>query len=245
MRHFGLVGFPLGHSFSKKYFDNKFQNESITDCDFYPFAIENISTIRELVEEQKLSGFSVTIPHKESILKYLDLIDPVALEIGAVNSVRVEWNNNQCCLIGYNTDWIGFKKPLELKLKTEHKKALILGTGGAAKAVAYAFKNLGIKYTFVSRDADKGVLYSDLNEELINDNLIVVNTTPLGTFPKIDCKADFPNEYLTVNHIVYDLIYNPTKTMFLLEADKKGAIIINGQQMLELQAEESWIKWNF
>jgi len=244
MKHFGIVGFPLAHSFSKKYFDSKFCNEGLTDCDFFPFERKNISDIRDLVKSKNLMGFSVTIPHKESIIPFLDLIDPVALEIGAVNSVKVEQTDNELCLIGFNTDWIGFKKALEPKLTHIHKKALILGTGGAAKAVAYVLKSLDIDYTYVSRDIEKGLAYCDIDKKIVEDNLIVVNTTPLGTYPNVEEKADFPTIFITQNHIVYDLIYNPIETLFLKEARMCGAKTINGQQMLEEQAEESWVKWN-
>jgi len=244
MKHFGLVGFPLGHSFSKRYFDSKFRKEGFFDCDFFPFELQCISEIRDLVNTKNLKGFSVTIPHKESIIPYLDLIDPVALEIGAVNSVKVERTDDELCLIGFNTDWIGFKKALEPKLSNSHKKALILGTGGAAKAVAYALKSLGIEYHFVSRDINKGLAYCDIDKRIVEDNLIIVNTTPLGTFPNVNEKADFPTNLLTENHIVYDLIYNPVETLLLKEARLLGAKTINGQRMLEEQAEVSWIKWN-
>ena len=241
---FGLVGKNISYSFSKKYFTEKFQklgletykyrNYDIPDIEEFPFVIYQ--------QEDEFQGFSVTIPYKQAILKYLDEVDVDAKKIGAVNTIKVTEDNR---LIGYNTDVYGFQKSIEPLLKKHHKKALILGTGGASKAVAYALNKLDITYEFVSRNvSENSLLYSILSQQVMEEYTIIINCTPLGTDPNIDDSPNIPYEFITEKHLLFDLIYNPSETKFLQEGKKRGAIIKNGLEMLELQAEKSWEIWN-
>ncbi|MCT4638451.1 MAG: shikimate dehydrogenase [Bacteroidales bacterium] len=245
MNQYGLIGFPLGHSFSKKYFDKKFREEGIGDSCFDLYPIEDISGIREFVQCNSIKGFSVTIPYKEAIIKYLDVVDNTAKAIGAVNSVKAVFDDGKLFLKGYNTDYIGFVEPLKLFVKdTDIKGALILGTGGASKAVDYALKDIGFETTFISRGRCKGVVYADISKEIIDSVSVIVNTTPLGTFPDTESCPDIPYHMLTQDHLVYDLVYNPAETLFIKNAKAYGARFINGQRMLEVQADASWRIWN-
>jgi shikimate dehydrogenase len=245
MNQYGLIGFPLGHSFSKKYFDKKFREEGIDDCCFDLYPIEDISGIRAFVQCNSVKGFSVTIPYKEAIIKYLDSIDDTAKAIGAVNSVKAVFDDGKLFLKGYNTDYIGFAEPLRLLINAmDRKKALILGTGGASKAVDYALKDMGFETVFVSRDSDRGIVYSDISKEIIDSVSIIVNTTPLGTFPDTESCPDIPYHMLTHDHLVYDLVYNPAETLFIKKSKGNGARFVNGQCMLETQADVSWRIWN-
>ncbi|OEY73156.1 shikimate dehydrogenase family protein [Salegentibacter salarius] len=241
MKTFGLIGKNISYSFSRTYFTKKFKKENI-DAKYYNFDLENINQFRDVIKEMPdLQGLNVTIPYKQEIITFLDDLAPEAKEIGAVNTIKVNGNR----LIGYNTDYIGFSESIKPLLKSHHNKALILGTGGASKAIAYAFKKLDIEYKFVSRSSGKGKLgYDDLSEETIKDHNIIINTTPVGTFPDVEEYPKFPVEYLTKNHLVYDLIYNPEVTQLLALAKKQGATIKNGLKMLELQAESAWNIWN-
>ncbi len=241
MKTFGLIGKNISYSFSQTYFTEKFKKENI-DAKYYNFDLEEINQFRDVIKEMPdLGGLNVTIPYKQEIITFLDDLAPEAKEIGAVNTIKVNGNR----LIGYNTDYIGFSESIKPLLKSHHNKALILGTGGASKAIAYALKKLDIEYKFVSRFSGKGKLgYDDLSEQIIKDHNIIINTTPVGTFPDVNEYPKFPVEYLTKNHLVYDLIYNPEVTQLLALAKKQGATIKNGLKMLELQAESAWNIWN-
>ncbi len=247
MRLFGLIGYPLSHSFSAKYFEKKFASEGITDADYRLFPIENIAEITTLINlHPDLQGFNITIPHKVDILPFLDHISKEAFDVGAVNCIKIDRNISGEILIGYNTDIYGFRQSLIPKLKPAHQKALILGTGGASKAVCYTLQELGIEYTLVSRSNqnDTTIQYSDLTEMIIKDNLLIINTTPVGMYPDTNSYPAIPYEFVGTNHLLFDLIYNPAETRFLKLGRKAGASVMNGVKMLELQAEKSWEIWN-
>lgn len=239
---FGLVGKNIAYSFSKKYFTEKFKEANL------PFTYENfdLKEIEDLpiilsLNHEKLIGFNVTIPYKEAIFTYLDEIDKEAEEIGAVNTVKLVDN---FYLKGYNTDAFGFENSLKPLLKKHHKSALIFGTGGASKAVKYVLKKLEIPFTMVSRNPSKNQLsYTNLTDEIIAQNTILINCTPLGTHPNTEDCIDIPFQDITSNHLLYDLIYNPLETSFLKKGKKQGATIKNGLEMLQLQAEKSWEIW--
>jgi shikimate dehydrogenase len=243
LKKYGLIGKNISYSFSKKYFTEKFTEDLFDDCVYENFDIQNIEEFPEILKKNPdLKGLNVTIPHKETILPYLDTLSDKAFKIGAVNVIRFTKKGN---LKGYNSDWYGFKKSLEPLLKPHHKKALILGTGGAAKAVAFALEQLGIFYTFVSReDKENYINYSRLNATSFDNYQIVINCTPIGTAPNIKEFPPIPYDYFTEKHIAFDLIYNPEVTQFLKKAKKKGAIIKNGYEMLVFQAEKAWNIWN-
>tara|TARA_R110001632_G_scaffold74746_3_gene170708 strand:+ start:1949 stop:2713 length:765 start_codon:yes stop_codon:yes gene_type:complete len=242
---FGLVGKNISYSFSRGYFLDKFTKLELSNHQYVNFDIEKIEDFSKVIHEFKfcLKGLNVTIPYKQDVFLYLDKVDKVARKIGAVNTIRVTKKGN---LKGYNSDVVGFKKSIEPLLKPHHKKALILGTGGASKAISYVFKQLGIDYYKVSRNPRKKreIAYSDITQELLEEYTVIVNSSPVGTFPNIEQKPNIPYEFLTNKHLLYDLIYNPEETAFLLEGKAKGAHIKNGFEMLELQAEESWRIWN-
>lgn len=247
MRLFGLIGFPLTHSFSANYFKKKFADEIISDADYQLFPLEDISIVPSLIHEKTdLVGFNITIPYKIAILPLLDHITHEASAIGAVNCIKIDRNAPEIRLSGYNTDVYGFRDSLLPFLKPYHNNALVLGTGGAAKAVCFAFKQLGISYTLVSRfENDEKVLnYSHLTEEIIHDNLLIINTTPVGMYPETNKCPDIPYKYLTDRHLLFDLIYNPAETSFMKLGIQAGAKVLNGLKMLELQAEKSWEIWN-
>ena len=246
MNKYGLIGYPLGHSFSKKYFTEKFEKENITDCQFDLYEIEEVNSLKEVLSENtELKGMSVTIPHKETVIDLLDELDDTAKSIGAVNSIRIRYNDGKFHLKGYNTDCLGFEASLKPHLKENHKKALILGTGGAAKAVDYILNRLGIKTVYVSRTPKDGQFsYSELDKSIIEEYTLIVNSSPLGTHPNIDSKPDIPYEFLSQEHIIFDLVYNPLETAFMKEGTKYGATVINGLEMLHQQAEKSWSIWN-
>jgi shikimate dehydrogenase len=247
MRLFGLIGYPLSHSFSKKYFSDKFRNENIQDCEYLNFPIETIKELPSLISQNKdLTGLNVTIPYKEQVIEYLDKTDETAREIGAVNTIKINRLKDKTILTGYNTDVYGFYSSIVPRLEKVHKKALILGTGGASKAIAHVFNQLGIEYIFVSRNPrkDNHISYNDLTEDLINNFKIIVNTSPLGTYPDIDKCPDIPYEYISGDHLLYDLVYNPEMSKFLEKGSEKDAKIINGLLMLHLQAEKAWEIWN-
>jgi len=246
MRKFGLIGFPLEHSFSKGYFSEKFKISGISDCRYDNYPLDDINKLNNLIEENSdLLGLNVTIPHKQSVIPLLDEIDKEASEIGAVNTIKI-YRRNKVILKGYNTDVYGFEKPLLKVLKKDHKMALILGTGGASKAVAYILKKHSIDYKYVSRKPkNKEILsYGDVSKDIIARIDIIVNTSPLGMYPNPDEKPDIPYDSINENHILYDLIYNPEKTLFLAEGERKHATTINGLPMLHLQAEKAWEIWN-
>lgn len=248
MKKFGLIGYPLGHSFSEKYFTEKFENLGLQDHSYKLFPIENVAKdFPKLLEENPLlSGINVTIPHKIEVMGFLNEIDEAAKAIGAVNCIKfTSTANNQKHLKGYNTDAYGFEMSLSPLLESHHKKALILGNGGAAKAVKYVLEKLGIEYKYVSRNPGPDMLsYADLNKEIMDNHHIIVNTSPVGTYPNVTEKPDLPYEFISDKHLFYDLIYNPAETVFLAKGREKGAKTKNGYEMLELQAEKSWEIWN-
>lgn len=236
---YGLIGYPLSHSFSPAYFNNKFSAGGI-DARYDAYAIPSIADLTALLRDNpQLKGLNVTIPYKEQVLPLLDEIDVAAREIGAVNCIKIEGGK----LIGYNTDHIGFAESLKPVLQPHHTHALILGTGGAAKAVIYALKQLGIKHKIVSRTCGD-MQYADIDEEIMNRYKIVINTTPLGMYPAIEAAPEMPYQYWGKEHLLYDLVYNPEETLFLQKGKQKGATIKNGYEMLILQAEASWQIWN-
>ncbi|WP_378187165.1 shikimate dehydrogenase family protein [Aquimarina sp. W85] len=239
---YGLIGKNIDYSFSRKYFANKFSKEQLP-CEYKNFDIENVSDFNQLRKIKNIKGFNVTIPYKEAILSLVDELDPIAENIGAINVIRI---TNEGKTIGYNSDYYGFAHALLPYLPENYKlNALILGTGGASKAVKYALQTLRIPYSTVSRKPSATQLsYSDINKDLLIHNQLIINTTPLGTYPEINQSPNLPYNYITSNHILYDLIYNPERTSFLNYGKQNGATIINGEKMLILQAEKSWEIWN-
>ncbi len=246
MKLLGLVGNPLTHSFSQSYFKNKFQKEGITDFDFQLFPLSDIKEINHLIESNSnLIGFSVTIPYKEQIIPYLSEVDEVAVEVGAVNSVKIIRKGSKIFLKGYNTDIIGFEKTIEfLSIDNQNIKALVLGTGGAAKAVVYVLNKLKIPYILVSRTPEQNqISYQQIDEHVINEYKLIINATPLGMFPKVNICPLLPYELFTKSHFLIDLTYNPKETLFLQKGKIEGTSIVNGMFMLEKQAEASWNIW--
>lgn len=243
MKRYGLIGKNIDYSFSRTYFAEKFDKKKDNKSTYVNFDIQQISEFSDLIEAHKdIRGLNVTIPYKQSIIPYLDSLSKKAKKIGAVNTIQITKKGK---LKGYNTDWYGFYHSLKPLLKYSHKRALILGTGGASKAIEYALKKLGLKYQFVSRTASIDSLsYQDLNEEILNNHTIIINTTPVGTFPNTDQYPEVPMEHITSKHIVYDLIYNPEETMLMKLAKEKGATVKNGYEMLVLQAEKAYKIWN-
>jgi shikimate dehydrogenase len=244
MKKFGLIGFPLSHSFSQKFFTEKFAKENINDCVYENFPLQSIDEISLLIKsETHLRGLNVTIPYKEKIISFLDYKNEVVEKTGACNCIHII--NGK--LHGYNTDVIGFEKSLLEKLKPHHKSALILGTGGAAKAVEFVMNDLNIDYQFVSRKSSSlhnQISYEDVDESVMQSHTLIINTSPVGMFPKVDECPDLPYQFLTPKHYLFDLVYNPAKTLFLQKGEKHGAAIMNGHEMLIIQAEESWKIWN-
>ena len=241
---FGLVGKNISYSFSRGYFAEKFKNLALENHQYVNFDLEQISLLGDVIKarENGLKGLNVTIPYKQEVQEFLTAIDDDAKEIGAVNTIKL---NNDGTVVGCNTDVYGFQKSLEPQLKPHHTKALILGTGGASKAVAFAFKKLGIAYQFVSRTATSDILgYHELTEKIIEEHTVIVNCSPLGTSPKTELRPDIPYQFLSSKHLLYDLIYNPAETTFLRLGKEQSASIQNGLEMLELQAEKAWEIWN-
>ncbi|MDB4097502.1 shikimate dehydrogenase [Flavobacteriaceae bacterium] len=240
-RKYGLIGKNINYSFSKKYFNNKFVKENITNCSYENYDLQSIKEFKNIIKDDTIKGLNVTIPYKEEIIELVNKIDPIAKKIGAINTIKIHDND---IIEGYNTDYIGFVISLK-KIIFNQKKALVLGTGGASKAIIFGLNSMGIESTTVSRNKREGVIsYSELNKKIIEENTIIINCTPLGTFPEVQECPKIPFEFLSSKHICYDLIYNPEKTKFLLESEKMGATIINGKKMLENQANESWKIWN-
>jgi shikimate dehydrogenase len=246
MKLYGLIGYPLTHSFSKGYFTEKFAKENLQDHAYLNFPIKDIAELNQVTESNPdLLGFNVTIPYKEQIIPYLDYISSDAMAVGAVNTVRVSKIKGETRLTGHNTDVDGFRESLVRILRADVKSSLILGTGGASKAVAYVLKELGIKINFVSRKEKEGnYCYNDLDRSIVESNLLIVNTSPLGTFPEINTFPAIPYPFLNSKHILFDLVYNPPETVFLREGKKRGALIKNGLDMLYRQAEQAWQIWN-
>lgn len=244
MKKYGLIGYPLRHSFSIGYFNEKFRAEGI-DAEYINFEIPSIAEFKEVIAKNPtLAGLNVTIPYKEQIIPYLDELDKDTEEIGAVNVIKVIQKKGKTKLIGYNSDIIGFMQSIEPLLYPHHKKALILGTGGAAKSIFHGLKKLEVEGTFVSRTKQKDMLtYEELTPEVMKEHTVVVNCTPLGMFPNVDECPDIPYEKLTPNHLLYDLLYNPNVTLFMKKGEKQGAVVKNGLEMLLLQAFAAWDIW--
>lgn len=238
---YALLGKSLSHSFSRSWFEAKFREENLA-CEYINLELSELTTLRQIVRDLRLSGFNVTIPYKSIIIPFLDELDPIAEETGAVNTVKCRDDGTW---IGFNTDVTGFRETLRTLLRPERHKALILGTGGAAKAVKYACNELGLENKLVSRKAvGTGVLtYTELDEVIIREFKVIINTTPLGTFPDVYEKPDLPYEGITSGHLLYDLVYNPSETSFMKEGSARGARVMNGYPMLVRQAEESWAIW--
>lgn len=235
MKKFGIIGKPLGHSYSERYFSDMFLREGI-DASYHPYTIDAIDEVLPLLQD--LDGFNVTYPYKEQILPYLDELDDTAKSLGAVNVVHRSK--------GYNTDWIGFRDSVHPLLKDHHQRALLLGTGGVSKAIQYALQELGIRYTLVSRkERKKDVIgYDEVNEDIMREHTLIVNCTPLGMHPYEGQKPNIPYQYLTKEHLLYDCIYNPDQTPFLLMGKEYGCTIKNGLDMLHIQARKAWEIWN-
>jgi shikimate dehydrogenase len=243
VKKYGLIGFPLGHSFSRNYFQRKFLLESISGCSYSNFEIAGIELLPDVLKDPELAGLNVTIPYKRAVIPFLDTVDSVVQQTGACNCIHIQ--NSQ--LHGYNTDVTGFETSLMEKWLPQHRKALILGTGGSSTAVAYVLNRLGIGFSFVSRRSTglpDHLLYTDLNEKIIRDHLLIINCTPLGMHPEINASPPIPYSFLTPQHYLFDLIYNPPLTLFLQKGELQGARIKNGADMLRIQAEASWEIWN-
>jgi shikimate dehydrogenase len=244
MKLFGLIGYPLGHSFSKKYFDKKFVEENLNDCSFELFPIKQINEFQKLVADNSiLKGLAVTIPYKQSVLPFIHYVTVAAKDIGAVNCIKFTDGN----LTGHNTDVVGFEKSLVPLLKPHHSKALVLGTGGSSKAVQYVLKQLKIDFLLVSRDKSNipnCITYDDIDEKIIIEYTIIINCSPVGMTPNEHVAPAIPYNLLLANHLLYDLIYAPEKTLFLQKGESYGCTIKNGFEMLVIQAEENWKIWN-
>ncbi len=241
MRNFGLIGKTLSHSFSKKYFEQKFAASAIENCSYHLFELAKIADFSSLLKEHDLYGLNVTIPYKQEIIPYLDRISLEAENIGAVNCI--EFNSGK--LIGHNTDVYGFTQSLKPLLKTDITDALILGSGGAAKAVAFGLTQLGINFKIISRQKNAGdYTYEMLSEDILGKHSLLINTTPLGTYPNVENAPNLPYHLLSSQHLLYDLVYNPEITTFLSRGKKQNCGIKNGYEMLVLQAEKSWAIWN-
>lgn len=241
-RLFGLIGYPLSHSFSRRYFSEKFQLEGLPDYEYELYPISEIASLPALLKEHPiLEGINVTIPYKEQVIPYLHELSPVVEEIGACNCIRIR--NGK--LTGFNTDVIGFEQTLSTKLMPHHRHALVLGTGGAAKAVHYVLRQKSISFLQIGRTQRGEILdYSAVTPELLSKHTLIINTTPMGMYPNVDEAPDLPYESLTPEHYLYDLVYNPDKTLFLQKGEEQGAAIQNGADMLVIQADASWDIWN-
>jgi len=247
MKIYGLIGYPLGHSFSANYFAHKFEKEKIKDCIYKNFPIEDISLLPGLIAENpELAGLNVTIPYKEQVIRYLDEIDPEAKEVGAINTLKIQRKANNFTIKGLNSDVYGFQKSLQPLLKEYHKKALILGTGGASKAIKFVLKKLNIEFTSASIEElqENEIRYETIDKKMISERLLIIHATPLGTYPNVNVCPPIPYEYISSKHVLFDLVYNPEETLFLKKGKEKGATVINGLKMLHLQAERSWEIWH-
>jgi shikimate dehydrogenase len=242
-RKYGLIGFPLSHSFSKGFFAEKFAKEHIVNTQYENYPIESVDQFHQLwQQEPQLEGMNITIPHKKAVIPFLDHTSTVVNAINACNCIR-KYNGK---LYGYNTDVIGFEKSLQPFLQPHHQKALILGTGGAAAAVAWVLEKLGISFKYVSRSSngEEVISYEALNNTILQEHLLIINTSPVGMYPHVNEAPNLNYEALTDKHHLYDLIYNPAETLFLTKGKERGASIQNGLEMLHLQAEASWEIWN-
>ncbi len=246
MRKYGLIGYPLGHSFSKKYFAGKFLRENISDCSYENYPVESITMLpRLLSDEPELSGLNVTIPYKTDVMRFLSQIDEEAASVGAVNVLKIRREGGELKISGFNSDIKGISDSLNSIMRPEVKKAIILGTGGSSKAVSHVLLKKGITCTLVSRRHQPGCLtYKDLTPEIIRGTPLIINTTPLGMFPDIFSYPDLNYSLLNESHILFDLVYNPETTLFLKKGQERGCTVLNGLKMLVLQAERSWEIWN-
>lgn len=243
MRLFGLIGYPLSHSFSKQYFTDKFAREGLTDCRFENFSIATIDELPQLINHHPdLEGIAVTIPYKKAVLKFVDDSTAIPEEIKACNCIKFKDRK----LLGFNTDYLGLEKSILPFLKPHHQKALVLGNGGAKTAVEFVLNKLAIQHATVSRQIHDNATYTyeDVTEEIITEHTLIINTTPLGMFPHINTYPDIPYQFINGQHLLFDLVYNPAKTLFLQKGAEHGATIKNGMEMLEIQAEENWRIWN-
>ena len=242
MRQFGLIGYPLSHSFSKKYFTEKFETENLPGCSYDNYAIPSIAELPGILKDHPLlEGLNITIPYKEQVIPFLSEASSVVKEIGACNCIKI----NRGRLMGYNTDVTGFELSLKTNLAPHHTKALILGSGGAAKAVEHVLRKLAVHYRYVSRNGLQGNLsYEQVTPALLNEFTLIINTTPLGMYPDVDSLPPIPYHAIGSSHYLFDLVYNPEKTLFLQKGQERGAVVKNGQDMLVIQAEESWKIWN-
>lgn len=245
MDKYGLIGYPLGHSFSISYFNQKFENEGI-DAVYENYEIPSIEQLPEILSSNpELKGLNVTIPYKEKVMSFLDSISPEAVAIGAVNVIRITHKGNDVILKGYNSDVIGFTQSIEPMLEKHHKKALILGTGGASKAINYGLKSLGLETVFVSRyERPDTIQYESITPDIIQEYSVIVNCTPLGMYPHADECPNLPYEAMDSHTLLYDLIYNPDETLFMKKGKAQGAMVKNGLEMLLLQAFASWQFWH-
>lgn len=242
MKTYGIIGFPLTHSFSQQYFTEKIAREGISDAGFQIFPLTTIEEFPTLLTDQpSLKGLAVTIPYKEKVLQYISNLSEEVKQVGAANCIRIREGD----LTAFNTDIIGFERSFIKNLRPQHKKALVLGTGGASKAVQYVLKKLGIEFLVVSRSPVENLIrYADITETIIQDHSIIINSTPLGMSPSENTCPDIPYHLLTADHYLYDLVYVPAKTLFLQKGEDRGATIENGFEMLIIQAEENWRIWN-
>lgn len=241
MNRYGLLGKNIAYSFSQGYFTQKFKHLGLLDHSYENFDIQNIAELESVLAQEHLKGLNVTIPYKQDVIPYLDELDPTAEQIGAVNTIQF----TESGLKGFNTDAYGFQKSLEPYLKPHHKNALVLGTGGASKAICFVLDQMEITNTYVSRSKKEGqYTYEELDKDIMEKNTLIINCTPLGTFPNVKDKPALPYQYIGPEHLLYDLTYNPEKTAFLATGEANGASICNGSKMLEYQAEKSWEIWN-
>ena len=243
MRLFGLIGYPLSHSFSKKYFTKKFEQEELTDCRYELFPLASINELPGILHKHpELEGLNVTVPYKRQVLSFLDSSNNIPAGVNACNCIHIKYGK----LVGYNTDVIGFEKSFTPLLKPHHKKALVLGNGGSSAAVVYVLKRLAIDLIIVSRELhnNSSLTYKDIDERMMKECNVIINTTPLGMSPNENSCPPIPYQFISKDHLLYDLVYNPAKTLFLQKGEERGAAIKNGEEMLMLQAEESWRIWN-
>lgn len=246
MKRYGLIGYPLGHSFSKNFFNEKFHSENI-DAEYVNFEIPTIEDFNKIIKANPtLCGLNVTIPYKEQVIGYLDELDKDAAAIGAVNVIKIERIKSKTRLTGFNSDVMGFTQSIESLLEPHHKKALILGTGGASKAINYGLHKLGLETKFVSRSKrnENTITYDDITPEIMEEYKVIVNCTPTGMYPKADECPNILYDLLTPEHLLYDLLYNPDTTLFMKNGSDRGAIVKNGLEMLLLQAFGAWDIWN-
>jgi shikimate dehydrogenase len=246
MRKYGLVGYPLGHSFSKKYFTEKFDGEYITDCSYENFPLDDINKFPSLLKDNPdLYGLNITIPYKTEVLEYIDIRDTVVDETGAANVLKIKREGDKTIVYGFNSDVTGIRDSILPHLTKDLKSALILGTGGSSRAVAWTLKKMGINYTLISRDQKPGAIcYSEINNNIISRIQLIINTTPLGMYPDIASCPVLDYDLLDKRHILFDLVYNPEMTTFLRSGQERGCSIITGLKMLYSQAEKSWEIWN-